>query len=96
MHADGQRLGQRHDQIPAAVLLDRENRLATGTDVAPECEHRCAWIDARVDQVRFVGLDDEFPGARIAPARRRGPAAAALQRQDQVEHGPSLAGTGDI
>jgi hypothetical protein len=53
-------------------------------------------VDARTDQMRLVRLDDEFHGARIAPAGRRRPAAAAFQRQDQIEHGVSVAGRGDI
>ena len=91
-----QRDGQRRDQVGAAVLLDRDDRFAARPGIATERQHRHARIDARGDQVGFVGLHGQLASARIAPSGRRCAAAAALERKDKVKHSVSVATLADI
>jgi hypothetical protein len=52
-------------------------------------------MHARGHDVRFVGAHQELARACVAPAGRRHPAAAAFQRENQVEHAASVAPAGD-
>ena len=79
-------------EVAAAVFLQREDRLAAGADVAAQREHRDLRVDARVHHVRLIGSHRQFVGAGVTPAGGGRPATAALQRQDQVEHGRQYAG----
>ena len=88
---------ERADQVGAAVFLDRHDRLAARAGVAAQREAPAP--PGRTRGVTTCGSSAahrQSPRARVAPAGRRRPAAAALQRQDQVEHAASVAPGGDM
>lgn len=91
MDAEGQGARKWGDEVASAVLLERDDGLPTRAGVAAESEDRHAGIDARGDEVRLVGVDLECRSAGIAPPGRRRTAASAFEREDEVEHGFSVA-----
>ena len=62
---------ERADQVGAAVLLDRHDRVAAGACVPAEREDGHAGVHARGDDVRFVGADAKLACAGVTPPGRR-------------------------
>ena len=52
-------------------------------------------MHARTDEVRFIEADAKLSRADVTPSGRRRAAAAAFQRQNEVEHTASVAAAGD-
>ena len=86
MHTDGQHAPQRLDEVAAAALLHRQDRLATRAGVAAEREHRNLRVDAGVHHNRLLGGHRQLFAAGVTPPGRGRAAAPTFQRQDEVEH----------
>ena len=82
-------------RIRSAVLLGGHDRGAARAGVAAQREHRHSRVHAGVDQSRVIWFESELARAGVAPSRGRGTAAAAFERQHQVEHEASVAITTD-
>lgn len=95
MDAERQCLGERSDQVSAAVVLHLYDRIPASTGVAADGEHRYSRVDARGYDERLVGGYGQFLRARVAPPGLWRAAAAAFQGQDEIEHACSVAGGGD-
>ena len=91
-----QRGAERADQVGAAVLLDRHDRVAAGARVPAEREDGHAGVTRGVMRCGSSVRTRSSPRAGVAPPGRRRAAAAALQRKNQVEHVASVAAGGDI
>lgn len=93
--AEGQRVCERRDEVGAAAIFHRDDRFSSHAGVAAECEHRHSRVDAGGYGVGLLFGGGQFVGAGLAPAGLRRAAAAAFQRQDQIEHACSVAVRGD-
>ena len=95
MHAERQHPGQRRAEVDPAAVFHRDNRLPARARIAAERKHRDLRVNAWRHHTRRVGTHGQLFRAGLAPAGRRRPAAAAFQREDEIEHSASVTTAGD-
>ena len=93
--AQGQRPGQRTDQVGAPTLFQCNDRLTARAGVGTQGEHRNARVRSGQHHVRLIGPYLQRRSAGRTPSGRAFAAAPAFQRKSKIKHPCSVAAGSD-